>query len=81
MNRKRDDFDYIDHDGSDLGPMTKKIKSPLPSVDQLNLNNEDILLDNKKPSAYMKDGDTIGQNGILKLAIISNLPQQVIFKF
>jgi hypothetical protein len=81
MNRKRDDFEYNNHEDNGLGPMTKKIKSPLPAVDQLNLNNnnnESMLLNNKKQSTYVKDGETVGQNGILKLAMISNLPRQVL---
>ena len=82
MNRKRYDFEYIDHEDNGLGPMTKKIKSPLPAVDQLNLNNnsnESMLLNNRQQSnTYAKDADTVGQNGPLKLASISNLPHQVI---
>jgi hypothetical protein len=82
MNRKRDGFEYNVHNDSGLGPMTKRIKSPLPAVDQLNLNNnndESMLLNKKKQSTYVKDDDdTVGQNGILKLTIISNLPHQVI---
>jgi len=75
MNRKRDDFQCNDHDDNRLSPMTKKIRSPLPSVDKLNLNHESILL-NEKQSTYGKNLDTVGQNGFMKLAIISNLPPQ-----
>jgi len=79
MNRKRNDWEYNDHKDNELGPMTKKIKSPLPAVDKLSLqhkNDESMFLDEKQ-SIYGKNMDTVGQNGLMKLAIISNLPPQV----
>jgi hypothetical protein len=79
MNRKRDDFEYNYHDDNGLGPMTKKIKSPLPAVDKLNLksNNDESMLSDEKPSTYGKNTDTLEQNGPSKLVVISNLPPQV----
>jgi hypothetical protein len=68
MNRKRNGFEYNNHEENRYGPMTKKIRSPLsPSFDKLHLNNkidENILLS--------------GQNGSIKSMIISNLSPQVL---
>ncbi|CAF0725812.1 unnamed protein product [Adineta steineri] len=78
MNRKRDDLECNDQDDNGLGPMTKRIKSPLPPVNQLHLNDindESRLLKNKQVT-NTKDVDTIEQNGHTRLTIISNLPPQ-----
>jgi hypothetical protein len=68
MNRKRNGFEYNNHEENRYGPMTKKIRIPLsPSFDKLHLNNkidESILLN--------------GQNGSMKSMIISNLSPQVL---
>lgn len=80
MNRKRDDFEYMDYEGHGIDPMVKKIKTPLPAVDKLTLKNNDggsILL-GEKHSAYANSIDKVGQNGLGTLAIISNLPPQVL---
>ena len=73
MSRKRDNLEYNDYGDHGLGLMTKKIKSPLPSVDKLNLNNnhKDTLLINENSI------HTNGQNDHTKLSTISNLPLQV----
>jgi len=79
MNRKRNDFGCNDYGDYGPCPMTKKIKSPLPAVDKLNLksNHDECILFDEKQSTYGKNAETVGQNGFVKLAIISNLPPQV----
>ncbi len=79
MNRKRDGFVCNDHQGNALGPTTKKIKSTLPAVDKLNLNNnnDDGIILNGKQSTHRKNPETVGLNGHVKLAIMSNVPPQV----
>ncbi len=80
MNRKRDDFECNDHEDNGPGPITKKIKSPLPAVDQLNLNNrnDETILLNTKQLTYAKDTNIVEQNGLIKMAMTSNLPPQVL---
>jgi hypothetical protein len=65
MNRKRNDFEFNDCEDNRFGPITKKLRSPVPpSFDKLHLNG--------------KNGESMSLNGSIKSTIISNLPLQVL---
>ena len=76
MSRKRDGFEQSDY-GS--GPMIKKIKSPLLSIDQLKMNdcNDDVILVNDKSAKYELNDDTFSRSNPFELPIGSESPTQV----
>lgn len=77
LSRKRDDFEQSDY-GS--GPMTKKIKSPLSSTDQLKVNDyndDDVIFVNDKSPKYELNDDTFNRGNAIELGIVSETPTQV----
>ena len=78
MSRKRDECEQSDY-GS--GPMTKKIKSPLSSIDQLKVNdrNDDVIFVNDKPAKYELNDETFNRGNAIEFGIVSESPTQVKF--
>ena len=70
MNRKRGDSEYHEQEYDRPGFMTKKIKSPISSMEKFHSNqlNHELRSVNEL-------------NNEMKLAMISNLPTQVLEKF
>ncbi|CAF1320743.1 unnamed protein product [Rotaria sp. Silwood1] len=77
MHRKLD-YDELNYDEKiQIGPLTKKLKTSIISMDQTKLNNnyENISL-NTKQSLHSFTIDKYSQNDPLKLTILSQLPAQ-----